>query len=90
MAKDYCVKLTNTVKGEADYKWVKHTKIRAASPRGVARIISKVTGHHWRKVNDYNGVQRYDCNSAPLCFFVEPWNAEHELCAFLYQNRLTE
>ena len=72
---DYFVEMTDTFSGDANYSWVKRFKIRAVSPRGVCKILSKETGLHWKQVWDSGDDSlRYDSKSGLTCFFVDFWD----------------
>jgi hypothetical protein len=79
----YFVELTDTFGGEANYSWARRYKIRASSLRGVAQIMSRLTGLHWKQVERYWDSARYDSRSGLTCYFVDIWddnNHSHYNC----------
>lgn len=67
----YLAEVTDTFGGEANYCWVRHHTITAASLLGAARILGRLEGLRFRKEYDTGDMARYNARGACICAFVE-------------------
>ena len=73
---NYFVEITDTFGGEANYSWVTHHKVKAASIRGAVIRVNRDSGLGFHKVGDYGDCVRYDSRSGATCAFFEEWDEE--------------
>lgn len=65
----YYIELTDTFSGEANYSWVHRFLVRAQTPLGAIRKVTRHTGHPARKEYDTGDLIRYNVPNACMCYF---------------------
>ena len=64
------IEITDTYGREANYSWVKRTRVKAISERGAIAAYARENGAGWRKSWDNGMTVRYDLKGACVCAFV--------------------
>lgn len=66
----YYVECTDTFGGEANYNWCHRFIVKAKTPLGAIRKVTRETGCPARKAWNSGDVTRYDVPNASICYFV--------------------
>lgn len=73
----FCIEVTDTFGGEANYSWVTRHVIKGNTERGAINRFSRMSGINWHCVGNYGDQKRYDSNSGATCYFIEDYSEEY-------------
>lgn len=74
----YYVEMTDVFGGEANYSWLHRFLVKASTPLGAIRKVTKETGYPARKVWDTGDTIRYNVPHTCICYFVSYSEGEEE------------
>ena len=66
----YCIEVTDTFAGEANYSWVRRYEYEAKSAKGAITKMAMEHGAGWRLDWDSGDMARYNLSGSCVCAFV--------------------